>query len=76
MTKELIIYEKISDFMDDSVKLMDVRSHSNLKDLGLDSIDIMDVVYMLENEFKTSVSDKDVEECKTVGDIVNLFVKG
>ncbi|MBO4698838.1 acyl carrier protein [bacterium] len=43
------------------------------EDLNADSIDITDFVMELENEFDIKISDKDVENIKTVGDAVNLI---
>ena len=39
-------------------------------DLGADSLDIVDLVMTLEEEFDTEIPDEDIEELKTVGDIV------
>lgn len=41
-----------------------------MDDLGADSLDIVDLVMTLEEEFDTEIPDEDIEELKTVGDIV------
>ena len=39
-------------------------------DLGADSLDIVDLVMSLEEEFDCEIPDEEVENIKTVGDIV------
>ena len=38
-------------------------------DIGLESIDIITVVFELEDEFNIEIPDQDIENVKTVGDI-------
>ncbi len=44
-----------------------------LEDLGADSIDLADLVMTLEDEFDLEISDEDLENVKTVGDIVKYI---
>lgn len=44
-----------------------------IADLGADSLDLVDLVMTLEDEFDTEISDEDVEALKTVGDIVKYI---
>ena len=44
-----------------------------VKDLGADSLDLVDVVMSLEDEFDKEIPDEDVENIKTVGDIVSYI---
>lgn len=39
-------------------------------DIGLESIDIITAVFELEDEFHIEIPDEDIENVKTVGDIV------
>ena len=41
-----------------------------LDDLGADSLDVVELVMALEEEFGIEVPDEDVENIRTVGDIV------
>ncbi len=41
-----------------------------IDDLGADSLDIVDLIMTLEEEFDTEIPDEDIEEMHTVGDIV------
>ena len=42
-------------------------------DLGADSLDVVDLVMSLEEEFDIEVPDSEVENIKTVGDIVKFI---
>ncbi len=43
------------------------------EDLGADSLDIVDLVMSFEDEFGVEIPDDQVENVKTVGDIVKLI---
>ena len=50
---------------------------SFIDDLGADSLDIVELVMAMEEEFDLEIPDEDAEKLKTVGDVVNyLLVKG
>ena len=42
-------------------------------DLGADSLDVVDLVMSLEEEFNIEIPDEEVENIKTVGDIVKFI---
>ncbi len=44
-----------------------------VKDLGADSLDIVEMLMTLEEEFNITISDDDAVNIKTVGDIVKLI---
>ncbi len=44
-----------------------------IKDLGLDSLDIVDMLMYVEEEFGVSIDDGDVAEMKTVADVVKFI---
>lgn len=44
-----------------------------LEDLGADSIDLADLVMTLEDEFDMEVSDEELENIRTVADIVKFI---
>jgi acyl carrier protein len=49
----------------------EVTPEASIKeDLGADSLDVMDLVLELEDEFEMEISDEDAEKISTVGDIV------
>ena len=42
-------------------------------DLGADSLDVVDMVMSLEEEFDIEIPDEEIETMKTVGDIVKFI---
>ena len=52
----------------------DVKMESNIQDdLGADSLDVVDLVMSIEENFDIEIPDEDVENIKTVGDIVKYI---
>lgn len=43
------------------------------EDLGADSLDVVDLIMTLEDEFEVEISDDVIESVKTVGDLVNFI---
>ena len=73
-----MIFEKLNDII--AVQLIveadEVNLDSNIQDdLGADSLDVVDLITTIEDEFDLSIPDEAVEEIKTVGDIVNYIEK-
>jgi acyl carrier protein len=48
---------------------------SFLGDLGADSLDIVELVMALEEEYELEISDEDAEKIKTVQDVVS-YIEG
>ena len=46
---------------------------SIIDDLGADSLDVVDMVMSLEEEFDIEIPDDEIEGMKTVGDIVKFI---
>ncbi len=44
-----------------------------VKDLGADSLDVVEMLMNLEEEYDISVPEEDAVEIKTVGDIISLI---
>ena len=73
-----MIFEKLKDIIAEqlSVEADEVNMDSNIQDdLGADSLDVVDLITTIEDEFDISITDEAVEEIKTVGDIVNYIEK-
>jgi acyl carrier protein len=47
---------------------------SFIEDLGADSLDIVELIMALEEEYDIEISDEDAEKIQTVGDAVNYIV--
>ncbi|MGI5855669.1 MAG: acyl carrier protein [Candidatus Merdivicinus sp.] len=71
-----MVFEKVRDIL---VEQLDVEEEkvtmkaSISDDLGADSLDVVDLVMSLEEEFDVEIPDDQVENIKTVGDIVRYI---
>ena len=43
------------------------------EDLGADSLDVVDLLMSIEDEFEVEVPDEEIENIKTVGSLVSYF---
>ncbi|MGI5876053.1 MAG: acyl carrier protein [Dethiobacteria bacterium] len=69
------IFEKVRTLI---VEQLDVDSkkittETTFEDIDADSLDVVELVMALEEEFDLEIADEDVEQIKTVGDIVNYI---
>ena len=71
------IFEKVKDLIADQLDVQDKESiteaSSITDDLGADSLDVVDLVMALEDEFSVEIPEDEVENIKTVGDIVKFI---
>ena len=68
-----MVFEKVREILCQQLDVEEdkVTMESEIvKDLGADSLDLVDLVMTLEDEFDTEVPEGDVESIKTVGDLV------
>jgi acyl carrier protein len=73
-----MVFEKLKSLIAEqlSVDEDEVTADANIQDdLGADSLDVVDLITTIEDEFDISIPDEAVEEIKTVGDIVNYIEK-
>ncbi|MEB3364551.1 acyl carrier protein [Lactobacillus sp. R2/2] len=76
MTEEEI-FTKIRDMLADNFEVDKdkITKDTNFtSDLDADSIDLVEFILQLEDEFGAEISDEDAEKIKTVGDAVNYIV--
>lgn len=67
------MFEKVRQFLCDNLSLEpDMVTMDSLfgEDLGADSLDLMEMEIVLENELGISISDEDFTNMETVGDLV------
>ena len=55
----------------DAEKVVDAASF--IEDLGADSLDIVELVMQMEEEFDLDIPDEDAEKMKTVADVVKYI---
>ena len=71
-----MVFEKLKEIL---AEQLDVDADSITKDsmliedLGADSLDAIDIVMSVEDEFKIEVSDEIIEKIETVGDMLNYI---
>ena len=71
-----MVFDKVKELISEQldVKADDITEASNiLDDLGADSLDVVDLVMALEDEFDVEIPEDQVENIKTVGDIVKFI---
>lgn len=71
-----MVFEKVREIICDQLDVAehDVTMESNIADdLGADSLDVVDLVMSLEEEFDAEFPDEDIESIKTVGDVVKFI---
>ena len=51
------------------------ENSSFLDDLGLDSLDTIELIMEFEEEFNIEIPDKEAEKIKTVGDVIRYLDK-
>ena len=69
----MYIFERIRDLLAEQldVEADQITMESDiLRDFGADSLDVVDMVMTLEDEFDIEVPDEAIEEMHTVGDVV------
>ena len=69
-------FDKIKDMIVDQldVEADEVTMDANIQeDLGADSLDIVDLIMAVEDEFEVKIVDDASENIKTVGDIVKFI---
>jgi len=74
-----MVFEKVRSIIVDQLDVDEdkVKMEASIADdLGADSLDIVDLVMSLEEEFDIEIPDEQVENVKTVGDIVKLIEEG
>lgn len=68
--------EKVKEIMEDklSIDVSEVTLETSFKDdLGIDSLDLFDLVMALEEEFGTEIPSEDLENLTTVGAVIDYI---
>ena len=71
-----MIFDKVKEILVDQLDVEDEKvtmEASIIDDLGADSLDLVDLVMSLEEEFDVEIPDEQVENIKTVADIVKYI---
>lgn len=71
-----MIYEKVISILAEQFDVDEdkINEDTNLQDdLGADSLDVVDLIMSIEDEFEIEVPDEEVENIRTVGAIVSYI---
>jgi acyl carrier protein len=71
-----MIFEKVADIIANelSVSKDEIKMETSLQDdLGADSLDAVELIMTIEDEFDLQIPDENAQNLKTVGDIVKLL---
>ncbi len=71
-----MVFEKVKGVLVDQLDVEEdqvTMTSSIVDDLGADSLDVVDLIMSLEEEFNVEIPDTEVEKIKTVGDIVHYI---
>jgi acyl carrier protein len=69
------VFEKVKALIVDQLDIdtEKITTDTTFEDIDADSLDVVELVMALEEEFDLEIADEDVEQIKTVGDIVNYI---
>ena len=71
MSVENKVKEIISDQLE--VALDKLTAETTFEDIDADSLDVVELVMALEEEFDIEISDQEIENVKSVGDVVKYI---
>lgn len=70
-------FDKVKNIIAEQLGISDIDSitieTSMMNDLDADSLDAVEIIMALEDEFGISIPDEDAENFKNIGDIVNYI---
>ncbi|MCD7889961.1 MAG: acyl carrier protein [Oscillospiraceae bacterium] len=69
-----MVFDKIVAIIADQLDMdvSDITADSTFENLGADSLDVVDVIMTLEDEFDMEIPDEAIEGMKTVGELVKF----
>ena len=70
-----MVFEKIAVLLAEKLECeaTEIKMETEFSVLGIDSLDVVDLVMSLEDEFGAEIPDEEVENIRTVGDIVKYL---
>lgn len=71
-----MIFDKITEILAEQLAADKDTMTNDTKiaeDLGADSLDLVDLLMSIEDEFGIEIPDEEVENLKTIGDVVNYI---
>lgn len=72
------MFEKVKAIIIDQLSISDadlITPETTLEDLGADSLDMVEVIMAIEDEFDVQIKDEDLETLKSVSDLIDYISK-
>ena len=72
------MFEKVKAIIVDQLSISDedmITMDTTLEDLGADSLDMVEVIMAIEDEFDVQIKDEDLESLKSVSDLIDYIRK-
>ena len=67
-----IIKEILAEQLDANAEEMTMETRID-EDLGADSLDVVELLMSIEDEFEVEIPDEEIENLKTIGDVVEYI---
>mgnify|MGYP004637322339 CR=1 FL=1 len=70
-----MVFEKIRSLLSEQLGFYEemITESTSFEDLGADSLDLVELMMSLEEEFSISADEEELTDVKTVGDVVKLI---
>ncbi|MBQ6896151.1 MAG: acyl carrier protein [Oscillospiraceae bacterium] len=71
-----MVFEKLREIISEQLEISEelITMESNIRDdFDADSLDFVDIVMSIEDEFNVEVPDEAIDDIKTVGDLVKFI---
>lgn len=70
-----VVFDKVKEIIADKlgVNEKEIKMESTFEDLGADSLDIVELIMAIEEEYDIQISDEEAEKAQSVGDVVNYI---
>ena len=72
-----MVLEKIKEILAEQFDIEDtstLNENTNIEDdLGADSLDVVEVLMSIEDEFKVEIPDEEIENIKTIGELASYI---
>ena len=70
-----MVFEKIRSLLSEQLGFDEemITESTSFEDLGADSLDLVELMMSLEEEFSISADEEELTDIKTVGDVVKLI---
>jgi acyl carrier protein len=67
------IYQQLETLLKKKVKKHDITADAKLKELGIDSLELLSIVVELEDSFSVTFEDDELSKLETVGDVISTI---